>query len=433
MSVWDDIEETADDIGDAVVDVVDAVGGGLGDIAEWTADALATAGEWAAGAAIDTVEWHLDATLDAGDTFLTALDDSGMFDAIDTVTVGLIDIQYDDSGFSFNYGIEDVFGFGVKVGEGGVGADFDTVFSSYEASVGEDGVRVGGSSGIDFGPFPYYGGHASVDEDADLGVGGEGHLYLPTPVGMAGGELAGDYQETDDGYVVSGSVTGGYYAPTGTYTKGGVHASYEEDADGYRSNVGLHGEVGQTGGGSIKSSIDYTEGRQGDVSYEGVSVRGEVGAMGMSAGGELGYQHVETRDGEYDVVSGDIFGEAGGQRLTVGGAIIAGPDGVEVEGDLDFEADPLGAVNMAAGYAGVGEGSLPDGIGPIPDVSGSDDIAGGQGNPGTSVAAGAGGDTLVDSVGDHGDHAESAVDDLAASFGDAVDDAVSAPPDDFAE
>jgi len=439
MSIFDDIGDVADDVADVVVDVVEGVAGAVGDAVDWVTEAAADAAEWGAEAVVDAAVWAGEATLDSTDFFLTTLDDSGFFDVVDGVTVGLIDLDYEDGGFSAQIGIEDVFGVGLDVSEDGFGLDVDYVVAGYEVTVDDDGFGMAGSLGMDWGPLPYAEAHVSVDENANFGLGGEVHLYIPTPAGvMVGGEVAGDFQQTDDGYRVSGSLTGGSYAATGTYAKGGVHASYEEDADGYRTVIGIHGEVGQVGAGSVKGSIDYVDGRDGDIRTEGVFASGSVATeYGGEVSGTVGYQHIETPDGDFDVVTGEVDASYGGQSASANAGVVVGPDGdVAAFGDADVEwsDDPLTVIGTAADLAGVGSSAIP-GIADATDLldDATDYLGDPTGSLGDAVGDEAGGDP--GNVVPHGEETSTTYTDDSTGYDgyEYTDETVATPADQVVE
>jgi hypothetical protein len=343
--------------------------------------------------------------------------DDVVFDTVDFATAGLIDVDFDNGAFSANVGIDDVFGLSVAISEDGFEYGYDVVVASFEVGYGADGLSVGASAGMDWGPLPYVDGHMSLDEEGNVGIGGQIQAYLPTPAGLSGGELIGDYQETDEGFRTSGSVTGGNYAPTGTYVKGGVHSSYEEDDEGYRFQVGVHGEVGQVGVGSVTGSVDYVEGRQGDTSYEGVRVEAGADAFGASADIEGSYTHLETPEGEIDVVSGGASASVAGNTVSASGGVVSGPDGTTAYGEVDHDVDELGLATSGAELAGdaLGVGG-PSDLG-FPDVRGVEDALerGPAGLAGEALAASGVDETVVEA-------AQETFDEVAASLPQTVEE-----------
>ena len=179
----------------------------------------------------------------------------------------------------------DVFGVGVHSGAEGFDSDFNVgVVGGHVGSNADGSFDIGADVGVNWGPLPNFGAHVAEDSGGDVGVSGRAELYIPTPAGLVGGEVEGAYLETPEGFEVSGSATGRYFSPAGGYVGAGVHGAYGEDADGYHANVGVHGEVGIVGGPEVRGTIDYNEGREGDVSYQGVSTSAAARAYGLEAG-----------------------------------------------------------------------------------------------------------------------------------------------------
>ena len=153
--------DVIDDIGDAVGDVADVVGDTVTGAVDWAAEAAVSSVEFVAasteaavniGASVATGDW--DGVVDAGEDFggalvdhfedmgesfvgaagiaanlaggvfqatvpqglLEAVDDVGIFDAVDTVTGGIVDVNAADGKFDFQIGDPDVFGVGITVG-----------------------------------------------------------------------------------------------------------------------------------------------------------------------------------------------------------------------------------------------------------------------------------------------------------------------------
>jgi hypothetical protein len=412
-----------EDIADAIGDAVEAVGDAIGDAVEWVGDAIVDAAEWVGEAFVDAAEWTGEAFLDVGDAFLTALDDT-VFEVVDVATFGLVDVDYDNGNFSAEFGIDDVAGWGVSIGESGFAAEASAFgIGSGELAINEDGFDAGVQLGIDWGPLPYFDGHVALD-DGNFSAGGEIHAYLPTPAGFVGGELAAGFEETDDGFRVEGSATAGYYAPTGTYAKGGVHANYEEDADGYSTEVGLHGEVGQLGLGSVRGSIDYHEGREGDVRTEGVTVSGEVETLDFEAGASVGYEHIETLDGEFDVVRGEAHVAAYGEEVSIGDGAGTVPGAVDTADAFDPPGG-FGATDAVANAAAVAAYDAGVAFAGPAAAGGPAEVPAGAG-PDLGAITPDQGVTAVAASTPPTEH------DVAASAADALDDALDGIADDLA-
>jgi hypothetical protein len=420
----------AEDVGEAAVDGVEWVVDEAGklvqvvvdtaeDIAEAAAEAAEAAAEAAAAAAQAT--WSaaqdtysaattaaaavMDPVLDnvvspVGDALLGGLEDSGFFDVVDYASVGLIDMSYEHgAGFTLDFGIDDLVGYNLNLGNGGVALSGEVAGQHLGGSLNDDGFGASAAVGIDWGPLPYTEGHASLQSDGDLGAGGEWQGYFPLPGGMVGGHTAADYQETDDGFQTSWDVTPGVYEPTGEYVGVGTHGSYREDADGYAFNVGVHAEAGQDGVVSARGSLDYDEARQGDIRTQGVSASAHVEdeLTHTSVDGKIGYQHTETSEGDFDTLyaegrvsapgvevggrvqgtigpDGDVtvggagYVDAAGYQVAAHGEATMGPGGVHASGGIDELETPYGGLDdlpdRVPGFDDVPGGLLPDGMAP---------------------------------------------------------------------
>ena len=125
------------------------------------------------------------------------LDDT-VFDTVDFLTGGVIDIDYDDGQFSagLDIGIASV---GVSFGEQGFSAEssFDVGLASGEISYDSaDGFAMSGSIGAEWVPLPYAEGHLSFGTDGDdLHRRAPSKATLPLPFGgEIGGELSGGFE-----------------------------------------------------------------------------------------------------------------------------------------------------------------------------------------------------------------------------------------------
>jgi hypothetical protein len=491
MAFWDDAVDFVEDVGDAVSDgvdwvvdaagnVVDAVVQTAEDIAQAAAEAAAAAAEAAADAAQATWTAAQDAyeavgtatsavinpVLDevvspVGDALLGGLEDSGFFDVVDYASLGIVDMSYGDSGFTLDFGIDDIYGYTFNAGNGGFALSGELGGQHLGASLNDDGIGASAAVGIDWGPLPYTEGHASIEADGDVGAGGEWQGYFPLPGGMVGGHTAAEYQETDDGFRTSWDVTPGIYEPTGEYVGVGTHGSYSEDEDGYQFNVGVHAEAGQDGVVDARASLDYDEARRGDVHTQGVSASAHVEdeLTHTSVDGRIGYQHTETSEGDFDTlyaqgrvsapgvevggqvagtlgpdgsvrVEGSAYGEAEGYRVGAHGSTTFGPDGVRADGGIDELDTPFGSPDdlpdQVPGFGPVPDGLLPDGFLP-------DDLPRGlpeglpEGLPGGLPSGVPSFDDLRDRMPDPRSYVDDAVDQGRQYLDDAVDQLPSAP------
>src|SRR5215813_11326750 len=119
MGLWDDFT-------DAVSSVSTAVGDGIG----------------AVGSAID------DATGGLASSALNYADDY-VFDTVDYVTDGAINIDYDNGNFSAGVGFEGLAYTGVSVGTSGISTSGELIGgTSYGFGITDDGFTMSGSAGI---------------------------------------------------------------------------------------------------------------------------------------------------------------------------------------------------------------------------------------------------------------------------------------------
>ena len=181
--------DVIDDIGDAISDTVDVVGDTVTEAVDWAAEAAQSGVEFVA----DTTEaavnigasvaaGDLEGAVDAGEDFggalvdhfedigegvvrrrhrrhfhgrsvsgdraaglLEAVDDVGVFDAVDTVTGGIVDVNADDGNFDFKIGDPDVFGVGVHSGAEGFDSDFNVgVVGGHVGSNADGSFDIGG-------------------------------------------------------------------------------------------------------------------------------------------------------------------------------------------------------------------------------------------------------------------------------------------------
>ncbi len=131
----DRLSDVADATWDAVTDVADATVDAVGDVAAGTGDAIG-----AVGTIVDT------ATLGVASAVLEAVDNT-VLDAVDAVTGGLIDVDFDDGDLSASVGVDGIIHLGAAVGDDGIGYSSDFINQQIDLSVGEDGLRSEGRRG----------------------------------------------------------------------------------------------------------------------------------------------------------------------------------------------------------------------------------------------------------------------------------------------
>jgi hypothetical protein len=287
---------------DAITDAADAVGDAVSDAAESAYDAVSqgAVGDVIAGAArvVDTASFGL-----AGRA-LHATDDY-VFDTVDYVTAGAVDVDFDDGRFTVGTGIDGVAHVGASIGEHGVTADTETLVGGFDFRMTDQGFLASGSAGIDWGPLPYAAGHVQLDANGDVTINGEVQGTLPTPYGVFSGEAAAGFTSTAAGWGGYMNSQGTWHTPTGVTLGAGQHLSYQQTADGdSQFSVGVNGSVSYLGAG-VRGGVDYDRVQvDGDV-VQGVHVEGEVDALGMSARAEADYVHADVGGVERSDWSGD--------------------------------------------------------------------------------------------------------------------------------
>ena len=367
-AVGEKVEDAAQAAGTAIANAVEAVGDKIADTAEAVGDAIGNAVN-DAGQAINS----------AGASVLNALDDY-VFDPVDYITGGAIDVDYDDGQFTadLDFGIASV---GVSIGDQGFSAEagFDIGIASGEMSYDSaGGFAASGSIGVAWGPLPYAEGHIDVSPNGDISIGGHLQGTLPLPGGSIGGELDGGlYRNADGSWGASGSVAVDVDGPMGTGAHFGTDMSVGGDGAG-SLNFDAGFDLSATGpggtGASLSTDTSLGVGRGGvefdaglDASVTGpggthVGVSTDAGfTTGIDAQGNL----TTTVDASVDV-------DVNGRDLHASGEV----------SQTGFDLPVLTDVNISV--------SAPDPVSPDPTaaamsaLAGSGDLA--------EVLSGAGGD-----------------------------------------
>ena len=295
------VEDAVDWVEQAAEDVVEAVGQAAEDVGDWVEQAAEDVGDWVEQAAEDVGE----VVEDVAEWTLNTVDDY-VFDTVDFITGGVIDIDYDDGQFSagLDVGIASV---GVSFGEQGFSAEagFDVGLASGEISYDStDGLAMSGTLGVEWGPLPYAEGHLTISPDGDISIGGRLQATLPLPGGEIGGEISGGFERGSDG-------------SWGVYADADLHAS------------GFFGSV------AVDTSTTLDVDPDGDFAFESTLGASATGPLGAHAGFETSTA-VELDD---DVLSAtfDADAEAGILGTEVrGGSTLSGTvddDGVSLSAE----------------------------------------------------------------------------------------------------
>ena len=394
-----DIGEAFEDAGEAVVDFVEDVVEVVVDVVEDIADVVE-----------DVVEVVVDVAEDVADWTLNVLDDT-VFDTVDFLTGGVIDVDYDDGQFTagLDIGIASV---GISIGEQGFSAEagFDVGLASGEISYdSDDGFAASGSLGVDWGPLPYAEGHLTIGTDGSVSIGGEFQASLPLPFGEISFETSGGFERNPDGswgaysdaaLDVDGAF-GDLHLATDTRLEGdasGVRfeSNLDIDASGpLGARVGLDAGVaaGITDGvASFAGDLDAEAGLFDNELRGGGSIVGSVAADGahdlsaeVRAGVSVGDNDVDARGGlahavdasgvVTDVLTGEvIIGQDGATVIAAGGTVgsTLGPGGPSVTADgwVDVVGDEPRPASIDSSSA------LTDGA--APDDSGAGSTAGSE-------------------------------------------------------
>jgi len=355
-----DIGEAFEDVGEAVVDFVEDVVEVVVDVVEDIVDVVE-----------DVVEVVVDVAEDVADWTLNVLDDT-VFDTVDFLTGGVIDVDYDDGQFTagLDIGIASV---GISIGEQGFSAEagFDVGLASGEISYdSDDGFAASGSLGVDWGPLPYAEGHLTIGTDGSVSIGGEFQASLPLPFGEISFETSGGFERNPDGSW--GAYSDAALDVDGAF--GDLHLAtdtrLEGDASGVRFESNLDAEAGMfgaevRGGGTIAGSVAADGSR--DLSAEA--------RAGMSAGDKdidarAGFAHAVDASGvAIDVLTGAVIvGQDGATVLTAGGNVVStqglGASSVTADGWVDAVGDqtPRAVTDSSSALSGT-----PTGVSGVPD------------------------------------------------------------------
>jgi hypothetical protein len=293
MGLWDSITDVVDDIGEAVSDAAESVYDS--GASSWLGDGIAWAAE-----SVDTATFGL-----ASDAMNLA--DDYVFDTVDYVTGGAVNIDFDGDKFSVGAGWDGLVKVGTSIGEAGITAEGDLPVAAFDVGLTDDGLYAGGEAGIDWGPLPYANGHVEIDSDGNVMVDGHVQGTIPTPYGILSGQVSGGFVSTDQGWGTFVDADGQLQTPTGITIGGGLAASYEETAQGSHASVGVDGEVSYLGLGSVGGSAGYERIEQdGDVA-EGFNTEAHADVLGMTvASAEGEYVRTDIDGIEQSDWSGDV-------------------------------------------------------------------------------------------------------------------------------
>lgn len=391
MSLFGDF---VDSVGDAVSDV----GGSIADAAEavgqGAADAAGAAGGYvgdAAGAVGSAIDM---ATFGGASSILGGVDDT-LFDGVDYLTGGVVNIDFDDGRFGASVGIDGVTQIGASIGEQGLTATFDTGIASTDIGLTDSGFQFDTTGGVDFGPLPYYDGHVEVSPSGEVEINGHVQGTVPTPYGLLSGEASGGFVKTGDGWGTFIDADGTLTLPSGTTIGAGIQAGYMEQGDDSRATFGLEGSISEPGVGSAGGSFGYSRTEHDGNVVVQEHAEGHAEGFGVSVTGQESYLGIDTAQGgsfsqwtsDFDVKGLDadsltqlgqsLLGADDGELAGALGSIAASGSLGDLIGNLD--SDTTSALVARVAGLGTQEPAAPAQGGaaaPSPGLSIDDDVLG---------------------------------------------------------
>ena len=294
----DALSDAVDSAWDAATEVADAAVDAVGSIAAGTGDVIGAVGD-----VVDT------ATLGAAGAILNAIDDT-VLDTVDTLTGGLIDVDFDDGNLTADIGIDGVANLGASIGEDGIRQGVDLVNQSYDVGLTDRGLDASGSAGIDWGPLPYAGGDLAIGADGDVAFEGKVQGTIPTPVGLLSGQAEAEFQREGDNWAGSLDAEGTLYLENGSVVRGGLDAAYVSTDDGSALSVGLEGSFSSPGVGTVGGAVGYDRIEQGGVVAEKFDADGYASGFGLHVDAGVSHTSITTPDGtvsDWDL-TGDLAG-----------------------------------------------------------------------------------------------------------------------------
>jgi len=351
-----DVADTMEDVGDTMVDGVTHVAVTSYELASTLAEDSIDLTKWVGALGVEmagqgavlvgpaismTAKVADTATLGVADELLNVVDNT-VLDTVDTLSGGIIDIDYDDGGISANVGIGGVAGFGASIGEDGVSAESTTPLSESSLRVGNNGLEFDSKAGIDQFPLPYVESHIEVDGDGNVSSNQVVQGPYPAYGGVAYGKATVGFERSEEGWAVAGEAEGTWYGLDGTQISGSVGLAYAETEDGSTFAASASGSYSsQYGTASGGVSYDRIE-KDGDV-LETFEAEASAKGFGLEASAEASYVGIETDEGSVSVWDTDVELEGLGlNELTALGAkaVSATEDPPGVDDDL-FGVDPL--------------------------------------------------------------------------------------------
>ncbi|MDO8362243.1 MAG: hypothetical protein Q7V88_05055 [Actinomycetota bacterium] len=424
MGLFDVFVEAAEEVGGAIADGVEAVADGVEGAVETVVETAETVVEGAVDQVVEAattvtetaIDWFAEAAQDAGTWALETTDDY-VFDTVDFITDGAVDLDYDDGQFSANVDLG-IASAGVSIGEDGFDGHASANVGIAAASVSyEDGsFESSASAGVDWGPLPYAEGHLNISEDGTVDVGGKVQATIPTPIGVLDGSVEGGYHQLPDGsWGAYGGADATLYTPTGVTVSAGGEVSYEVEADGDEVfHAGGYVGAGLIGGPSVEVGGEYHSIEDDGTYTQGGSGYVEGQAYGIEGRAEGSYNSVTDADGNVtETYEGSIEGSGYGHQVGAGGSYVEqtnadGTSSTSADGWVDVDGlDTDALLGQATNFLGDQAGGLGDAVG-LPDTSSISE----------TISNLAGDGDLSEALGNMADSGGQSVSDIAAGLAD---------------
>lgn len=338
--------DAVEDVGETIVDGAEAVGSGIATVVDEVGPAAGAVGG-AVGDTFGALATAIDASTGGALGEVLGATDDYIFDTVDYLSGGVVDIDFDDGTFSANIGVDGYAQAGASIGDNGVTAAYDTLGQQSTFGLGDQGIESSITAGVDYGPLPFVDGHVNLSPDGGVDVAGHLQGTVPTPYGVFTVDSDSGFQRTPDGgWGTTLNADGTWTLPSGTYIGGGTGFTHVETADGdTMTGVSTHAEIGEVGFGEVGASAGYQHSEVDGVTVDEVTHGVHAEGYGLTVEVDHGYTRVES-DGdviEDFTTTGSISGfgvtAAGGVGYTE--ATVGDIDVWRSDGDIDVDPAKL--------------------------------------------------------------------------------------------
>ena len=179
MGIWDVIVDAVEDVGETIVDGAEAVGSGIATVVDEVGPAAGAVGG-AVGDTFGALATAIDASTGGALGEVLGATDDYIFDTVDYLSGGVVDIDFDDGTFSANIGVDGYAQAGASIGDNGVTAAYDTLGQQSTFGLGDQGIESSITAGVDYGPLPFVDGHVNLSPDGGVDVAGHLQGTVPT-------------------------------------------------------------------------------------------------------------------------------------------------------------------------------------------------------------------------------------------------------------